>query len=63
MVQSKVEEFLSLVSNTLESYLHTYKDEVPQEVEDETQFVLALCGVITSKDTRGSITCNRKLLS
>lgn len=46
--QSKVEEFLTLVSNTLNSYVITYKSEWPGGESEESQFVHALCGVITS---------------
>lgn len=46
---SKVPEFLSMVSNTLSSYLATYSgDEIPQEEADETQFVLGLCGIVAN---------------
>lgn len=48
--QSKVEEFLTLVSNTLNSYVITYKSDWPGMDSDESQFVHALCGVITSKN-------------
>ena len=47
-LQTKVEEFLALVSTTIESYLQSYSDEVPVETSEETQFILALCGTITS---------------
>ena len=49
LLQAKVAEFLQMVTSTLESYLATYKEDVPQELADETQFVLALCGIITSE--------------
>ena len=49
--QTKVDEFLSLVSSTLESYLQAYKEDWPQDGMEETQFILALCGIITSKLT------------
>lgn len=45
---SKVEEFLTLVSNTLNSYVTTYKSDWPGMDSDESQFVHALCGVITN---------------
>ena len=43
-----MDEFLSMTSSTVESYVDTYKDDVPQEQTDETVFILALCGIITS---------------
>jgi len=50
ILQTKVDEFLSVISNTLESYLITYsEDPLPAINSDEVQFVLALCGIITSK--------------
>ena len=50
-LQCKVDEFLNMTSSTLESYVDTYQDDVPQEQTDETAFILALCGIITSKST------------
>lgn len=52
--QSKVDEFLSLVSSTLESYSQVCtpgnsQQAESQELSDETQFGLALCGIITSE--------------
>ena len=47
--QSMVNEFLRLVSTTLQSYLATYSDGLPEESSEEAQFVLALCGIITSR--------------
>ena len=41
-------EFLGLVSSTLQSYLAAYSDDLPSEESEEAQFILALCGVITS---------------
>ncbi len=49
LFQSKVNDFLVIVSSTIESYIQTYKDDVPQEQSEETQFILGLCGIITSK--------------
>ena len=46
--QSKVDDFLQLVSSTVQSFQVTYSDGVPQESSEEVQFVLALCGIITS---------------
>ena len=48
MGQSNVGEFLELVGSTLQSYLATYSDELPGEDSEETQFVLSLCGTVTS---------------
>ena len=47
--QSKVGEFLRLVGVTLQSYMATYRDGGLEEDSEESQFVLALCGTITSK--------------
>ena len=38
-----------LVSSTIESYISTYSDDFPQDSTEETQFILALCGIITSE--------------
>uniref|UniRef100_A0A8W8HLQ4 Heat shock factor 2-binding protein n=1 Tax=Magallana gigas TaxID=29159 RepID=A0A8W8HLQ4_MAGGI len=48
LIGSKVEEFLTLVSNTLNSYVITYKSDWPGMDSDESQFVHGLCGVITN---------------
>ncbi|XP_077870159.1 heat shock factor 2-binding protein-like [Saccoglossus kowalevskii] len=48
LVGSKVDEFLVMVHHTLESYIATYHDELPEEDTDEAQFVLALSGIITN---------------
>ena len=48
-LQCKVDEFLGVTSSTVESYVDTYKEDVPQDQTDETVFILALCGIITSK--------------
>ncbi|XP_071166499.1 heat shock factor 2-binding protein-like isoform X1 [Mytilus edulis] len=48
LVGSKIDEFLCLVSNTLESYLSAYKEEWPQDTSEEQSFILALCGIITN---------------
>jgi len=37
------------VGSTLQSYLATYNEELPVEESEETQFVLSLCGTVTSK--------------
>ena len=51
--QSKTDEFLGVVSSTIDSYVETFKDaattSTPKDGADETQFLLALCGVITSE--------------
>ena len=50
LMQSKVGEFLQLAGNTLVSFLEAYRDSAPpNEVHPEAQFVLALCGTITSE--------------
>lgn len=48
LIGSKIEEFLTLVSNTLNSYVITYKSDWPGADSEESQFVHALCGVITN---------------
>ena len=49
LFQAKVDDFLELVSSTVQSFHSTYSDGLPQESSQEVQFVLALCGTITSK--------------
>ena len=45
-----MQNFMMVVCHTLESFIATYQDEdVPLEHSEELQFVLALCGTITSK--------------
>ncbi|XP_069126207.1 heat shock factor 2-binding protein-like isoform X2 [Argopecten irradians] len=46
--QTKVDEFLCLVASTLQSYVSAYKSDWPKEDQEETQFILALCGIITN---------------
>ncbi|KAI0217877.1 Heat shock factor 2-binding protein [Lamellibrachia satsuma] len=48
IVGCKVDEFLGVTSSTVESYVDTYKEDVPQDQTDETVFILALCGIITN---------------
>lgn len=49
LVGTKVDEFLGLVVNTLDSYLNTYSGEpLPPDSSDEVHFVLALCGIVTN---------------
>ena len=48
-LQSKVSEFLELVSSTLQSFLAAYTEDLPSEESDEAQFILALCGIVTSE--------------
>lgn len=49
-LQSKVGEFFHLTGSTLVSFLEAYHDSTPpNETHPEAQFVLALCGTITSK--------------
>ena len=48
-MQAKVAEFLSLVGNTIVSYLSTYGTDAPEETSDDAQFVLSLCGTVTSE--------------
>jgi hypothetical protein len=49
--QSKTEEFFDLVSATVESYACMLASDAGLVSKDaeETQFVLALCGIVTSK--------------
>ncbi len=44
-------EFLELVSSTLQSFLAAYTEDLPSEESDEAQFILALCGIVTSEFT------------
>ncbi|KAK3098454.1 hypothetical protein FSP39_019603 [Pinctada imbricata] len=48
LVGTKVDEFLNLITNTLTSYITAYKEDWPKEESDETQFIWALCGIITN---------------
>lgn len=50
-------EFFELISGTLESYLTTYSGDMPDEESQETQFILALCGIVTSKLSLGHLAC------
>ncbi|XP_074645900.1 heat shock factor 2-binding protein-like [Tubulanus polymorphus] len=45
---SKIGDFLTVVNSTIQSYSVTYKEEKPAENSDETQFILALCGIVTN---------------
>lgn len=49
--QSKTETFFSLAGQTMESFVRSLgEDTKQQEVDsDESQFVLALAGIVTSK--------------
>ena len=49
IMQAKIAEFLSLVGNTVVSYLGTYGADAPEETSDDAQFVLSLCGTVTSE--------------
>ena len=49
IMQAKIAEFLSLVGNTVVSYLSTYGSDAPEETSDDAQFVLSLCGTVTSE--------------
>ncbi len=44
-------EFLELMSSTLQSFLTAYTDDLPSMESNEAQFILALCGIITSELT------------
>ncbi|XP_021362678.1 heat shock factor 2-binding protein-like isoform X2 [Mizuhopecten yessoensis] len=48
LVGTKVDEFLCLVTSTLQSYVSAYKSDWPKDDQEETQFILALCGIITN---------------
>ncbi|XP_052278088.1 heat shock factor 2-binding protein-like isoform X2 [Dreissena polymorpha] len=45
---TKVDEFLSLVSSTLGSYVAAYRADWPKDSTEEAQFILALTGTITN---------------
>ena len=49
--QSQMAGFLQLVGLTVESYLSTYSEDSSPLTEDseEVQFVLSLCGTVTSE--------------
>ena len=49
LLQSKVEEFLGLTCSTMQSYVDAYHNDWPQEETNESGFILALCGTITSE--------------
>ncbi|XP_078316161.1 heat shock factor 2-binding protein-like [Crassostrea virginica] len=48
LIGSKIEEFLALVSSTLNTYVITYKLDWPDLNSEESQFVHALCGITTN---------------
>ena len=54
-MQAKVAEFLSLVGNTIVSYLSTYDTDAPEDTSEDAQFVLSLCGTVTSELTAISV--------
>lgn len=53
MVQGKLQSFLTVAAQTLESFVRSLDEEVKTQTEDhnsqEHQFVLALAGTITSE--------------
>lgn len=59
-LQSKVPEFLALVGNTVVSYLSTYGSDAPEDNSEDAQFVLSLCGTVTSESPAISLSNHRK---
>lgn len=61
MVQGKLQSFLIVASQTLESFVKSLDDEMKTQTEDpnssEHQFVLALVGTITSECSSSDINC------
>ena len=53
ILQAKIAEFLSLVGNTIDSYLSTHSTDAPEENSEDAQFVLSLCGTVTSESPAG----------
>lgn len=53
LVQGKLQPFLAVAAQTLESFVNSLDEEVKSQTEDhnsqEHQFVLALAGTVTSK--------------
>ncbi|XP_046544415.1 heat shock factor 2-binding protein-like [Haliotis rubra] len=45
---TKIDDFINLVTSTVESYVSAYKDDWPQDQSDESGFILALVGIITN---------------
>ncbi|XP_023932960.1 heat shock factor 2-binding protein-like [Lingula anatina] len=45
---SKSQEFLDMACTTLDSFLATYREDIPQGQTEEVHFVCALCGIITN---------------
>ncbi|KAJ8040921.1 Heat shock factor 2-binding protein [Holothuria leucospilota] len=45
---SQMKSFIPVVSFTLESFLATYEGEMPENMNEEIQFVLSLVGIVTN---------------
>lgn len=45
---SKAADFLCIVSGTLESFLETFNTEMPGPLADESQFIMAMGGIVTN---------------
>ncbi|KAI3366258.1 hypothetical protein L3Q82_009725 [Scortum barcoo] len=64
MVQGKLQSFLTVAAQTLESFVSSLDEEVKSQTEDHNsqdhQFVLALAGTITNI---AAVTCGREFLS
>lgn len=58
-LQSKAVKFFSIAGQTMESFVRSLGEDVKQQDvdSDESQFVLALAGIITSKCL---LKCHRK---
>ncbi|XP_067013401.1 heat shock factor 2-binding protein [Anabrus simplex] len=45
---NKVGEFLNIVNGTLMSFMETYDSQMPGQCADESQFIMAMCGIVTN---------------
>ncbi|KAE8751202.1 hypothetical protein FOCC_FOCC002030 [Frankliniella occidentalis] len=45
---NKATDFLCIVSGTLESFLETFNTEMPGQSSDESQFIMAMGGIVTN---------------
>ena len=48
LLQNRIGDFFSMVVGTLSSFMETYKSEMPAQHSDESQFVMALVGIVTN---------------
>ncbi|KAK3931728.1 Heat shock factor 2-binding protein [Frankliniella fusca] len=45
---NKATDFICIVSGTLESFLETFNTEMPNQSSDESQFIMAMGGIVTN---------------